>query len=87
MVGTHVLIAYSLNDLSSYSYSDLYHLGRGRPSGNHVYGSRQEPMPTAMALVHKAARGAPLALKGIKELTYGTIEWHCHLWGRGRTRE
>ena len=34
-----------------------------------------ELMPTAKEMAAKLARGAPLALKGIKEVTYGSLEW------------
>ena len=32
-------------------------------------------MPAAKEMAIKITRGAPLALKGIKELTYGSLEW------------
>lgn len=35
----------------------------------------EQLMPTAKELAMKLTRGAPLALKGIKELTYGALEW------------
>jgi len=35
----------------------------------------EELMPAAKAMARKLMQGAPLALKGIKELTYGSLEW------------
>jgi enoyl-CoA hydratase/carnithine racemase len=32
-------------------------------------------LPTAKKMARKLMQGAPLALKGIKELTYGSLEW------------
>ncbi len=34
-----------------------------------------ELMATAMEMAIKVSRGAPMAIKGIKELTYGSLEW------------
>ena len=35
----------------------------------------EELMPVAKELAKKLTRGAPLAIKGVKELTYGSMEW------------
>ncbi len=35
----------------------------------------EELMPAAKDMAAKLSRGAPLALKGVKELTYGSLEW------------
>lgn len=35
----------------------------------------EELMPAAREMAAKLARGAPLSLQGIKELTYGSLEW------------
>ncbi len=35
----------------------------------------EELMPAAKELAQRISRGAPLAVKGIKELTYGAMEW------------
>ncbi len=35
----------------------------------------EELMPAAKEMAVKLIRGAPLALKGVKELTYGSLEW------------
>ena len=35
----------------------------------------EELMPAAREMAEKLARGAPLALRGVKELTYGSLEW------------
>ncbi|MFC1977052.1 enoyl-CoA hydratase/isomerase family protein [Chloroflexota bacterium] len=35
----------------------------------------EQLMPAAKEMADKITRGAPLALKGIKELTYGSLEW------------
>ena len=34
-----------------------------------------ELMPAAKEMAKELTQGAPLALKGIKELTYGSMEW------------
>ena len=36
---------------------------------------QEQLMPAAKEVAFKLIRGAPLALKGIKELTYGSLEW------------
>jgi len=35
----------------------------------------EQLMPAAKEMAEKISRGAPLAIKGIKELTYGSLEW------------
>lgn len=35
----------------------------------------EELMPAAREMAKKLTRGAPLAIKGVKELTYGAMEW------------
>jgi len=35
----------------------------------------EQLMPAAKEMAAKVTRGAPLAIKGIKELTYGALEW------------
>lgn len=35
----------------------------------------EELMPSAMAMAQRLSRGAPLAVKGTKEVTYGSLEW------------
>lgn len=35
----------------------------------------EELMPAAKEMAQRLVRGAPLAIKGIKELTYGALEW------------
>jgi len=46
----------------------------------------EELMPAAKEMAHKVIRGAPLALKGVKELTYGSLEWPPSVH-RGETGE
>lgn len=46
----------------------------------------EELMPTAKEMAAKLARGAPLSLKGVKELTYGSLEWPPSVH-RGETGE
>ena len=46
----------------------------------------EELMPAAKEMVAKVAKGAPLALKGIKELTYCAMEWPLSIH-RQETRE
>jgi len=36
---------------------------------------QEQLMDTAKEMAHKLLRGAPLAIKGVKELTYGSLEW------------
>jgi len=42
-----------------------------------------ELMPAAKELAHKVASGAPLALTGIKELTYGADQWPISQYLKG----
>jgi len=46
----------------------------------------EELMPTAKELAAKVSKGAPLALKGVKELTYCSMEWPVSVH-RKETRE
>ena len=46
----------------------------------------EELMPAAKEMAHKLTRGAPLAIKAIKELTYGSMEWPPSVH-RGETGE
>ena len=46
----------------------------------------EQLMPEAKEMALKLIRGAPLALKGIKELAYGSLEWSPNTH-RAETRE
>lgn len=35
----------------------------------------EQLMPTAKEMAHKLTRGAPLAIKAVKELVYGSLQW------------
>ncbi len=43
-------------------------------------------LPAAKELAAKVTRGAPLAIKGIKEVTYGSLEWPPSVHRRENTR-
>ncbi len=41
----------------------------------------EELLSSAKAMAAKITSGAPLAIKGIKEITYGSLEWPLNVFG------